>query len=229
MGPVSPGFDDIVARFLAPGRPHLVPEIEIWQASELVPLWTALDLDVDGHAEPPYWAFAWPGSAALARFVLDRPEIVTGRSVLDVGAGGGLAAIACARAGAARVVANDVDPWSLAMAERNAVGNGVGIETDGRDRLDTEDADDPFDVVLIGDLFYARDLARRASRFVRRRVDAGRVVLIGEPGRNYALDAGVRCVATYRVPTTRELENRDAVRVRVLRAVPDRDALDCER
>ena len=210
-------FDAVVRDHLRSTRPAIVPEIETVEAAELVPLWNALDGLDGGAGEPPYWAFSWPGSPALARHLLDHPAIVRGRTVLDVGAGNGLASVACAIAGASRVVANDVDPWSLRMAETTAHVNGVAIEIDGRDRLDEPPEAVPFDVVLVGDLFYARGLAARAERFVRGLAAAGREVLIGEPGRDYALRDGWQVEASIGVPVSAELERARAIVVRVLR------------
>ena len=210
-------FDDVVREHLRSTRPAVVPEVETIEAPELVPLWNTLEGLEGGPSEPPYWAFSWPGSQALARHVLDRPEIVRGRTVLDVGAGNGLASVACVLAGASRVVANDIDPWALRMIAMTATANSVEVELDDRDLLDLGSEELPFDVVLIGDLFYARGLAERATRFVRTLAAASREVLIGEPGRNYALRDGWEVDASIGVPVSVELESAQAVMVRVLR------------
>ena len=219
-------FDDVVRDHLRATRPSIVPEIETFEAPELVPVWNALDVLDGGSSEPPYWAFSWPGSQALARRVLDRPEMVRGRTVLDVGSGNGLAAVACALAGASHVVANDIEPWSLRMIAMTAHANGVEVGLDGRDLLDLGVDAVPFDVVLVGDLFYARGLAERATRFVRTLAAADREVLIGEPGRDYALRDGWEVDASIGVPVSAELESRRAIVCRVLRVTGGLAAAD---
>jgi len=216
---LDPSFDPRIDRHLRETRPALVPEIRTREARALVPLWEDLEASAGSASEPPFWAYSWPGSQALARHVLDRPETVRGRRVLDVGAGNGLASVACALAGAARVVANDVDPRAAVMVAATAAANGVEVDVDIRDRLDDDPASLAFDVVFLGDLFYARALAARAARFARGARAAGIEVWIGEPGRDYALADGVEELARYRVPVSREIESRDAVEARVLRVL----------
>ncbi|GAA1302519.1 nicotinamide N-methylase [Planotetraspora silvatica] len=125
----------------------------------------------------PFWAYAWAGGQALARHVLDNPELVRGRTVLDLATGSGLVAVAAAMAGAARVIANDVDPHALAAAALNARANAVAVTVRGGDLLDSTPAED---VILAGDVFYERPLARRVMPFLER---AGGVVLVGDPER----------------------------------------------
>jgi predicted nicotinamide N-methyase len=187
--------------------PPLVPELRLWTATEITPLWEATELLMQRTGiEPPFWAYAWPGSQALARFLLDQPELVAGKRVLDVGSGNGLAALAAARAGA-QVVANDVDPMSLVAVALNAEENGLSAQGLLADLTGGEVLVDA-DVVLVGDLCYDKNITERLLSWLRGRVAAGARVLIAEPGRAFAPREGVRALATYTVPTTMELESR---------------------
>ena len=166
--------------------PH-VPEIVLHLGTEAVPLWDAIERQFGAVAAkaPPYWGFAWPGGQAVARHVLDRPEIVAGRRVLDFASGCGISGIAAARGGALRVVAHDIDPFAAIAITMNADANGVAVEASAQDLLQ-DDADfDPsgIDLVLAGDAFYDGDLAARATAFLKRCRRAGCTVLIGDPGR----------------------------------------------
>ena len=146
-----------------------VPEIRLHQADEPIALWEETEA---GGAEqpPPFWAFAWAGGQALARHVLDHPELVAGRAVLDLAAGSGLVAIAAARAGAHPVTANDIDPLSLSATAINAAANGVGVRCVEGDLLGSDDADG---VILAGDVFYSREMAARVLPFLRRAAGRG--------------------------------------------------------
>ncbi|BCJ42196.1 nicotinamide N-methylase [Actinoplanes ianthinogenes] len=179
-----------------------VPEINLRQAEEPIALWEATEA---GGAEqpPPFWAFAWAGGQALARHLLDEPDLVAGRSVLDLATGSGLVAVAAAKAGARPVVANDIDPLSLAAAAANAADNGVTVETVEADLLDT---DDRYGVVLAGDVFYSREMAGRVLPYLRRAAGRGSLVLVGDPGRAY-LPEGLVLRATYDVPVIEALES----------------------
>jgi predicted nicotinamide N-methyase len=184
--------------------PPLVPEIRLYLATEVVPLWrkTEEELEAEG-VPPPYWAFAWAGGQALARYVLDNPDIVRGKSVLDFGSGSGLVAIAAKKAGAARVLAADIDAFAAAAIALNAQANDAAIEVT---RDDVIGRDDPWPVILIGDMCYERPLAERLLAWLSTR-DA--LVLLGDPGRSYFPKSGVQKLATFRVQTTRELEDRE--------------------
>jgi predicted nicotinamide N-methyase len=184
--------------------PPLVPELRLFLADELTPLWQATE-DTLGKKglEPPFWAFAWPGSQGMARWILDNPAQIAGRRVLDVGTGGGLAAIAAGRAGA-WPIANDVDPMAIVAAHLNAAENGVVIEGVCADLLDTDvDAE----LVIVGDLCYERALSERLLAWLHGLARTRRV-LMAEPGRAFAPRVGVRPVGTYVVPTLFDLENR---------------------
>ncbi len=184
--------------------PPLVPEIKLHLASEVIPLWRKTEEELAQiGVPPPYWAFAWAGGQALARYVLDHPEIATGKRVLDFGAGSGMVGIAAAMAGALRVIAADIDPFAIAAITRNAAANRVTIETVIDDVIGS---DGPFDLILVGDMCYERPLAERLMAWLTcARAD----ILLGDPGRSYFPKIGLTQLAAYSVPTTRELEDRE--------------------
>ena len=184
-----------------------VPELVLYQADEPIALWERTEAG-GGEQPPPFWAFAWAGGQALARHLLDAPELVRGRDVLDLATGSGLVAIAAARAGARSVTANDIDPLALAAAAANAAANGVRLRLSEGDLLDT---DGRYGVVLAGDVCYSRDMAGRVLAFLRRAAASGSLVLIGDPGRAYLPADGLTADASYDVPVAEALET---VRVR---------------
>lgn len=184
-----------------PDRPSLVPEVTLHVAADVVALWEAIE-EERGTAptDPPFWAAAWPGGQALARHVLDQPRLVAGRSVLDLGAGSGLVAVAAALAGAARVTASDVDPFAHAAVAVNAEANGVApIDVLG-DVL--EDAPPAVDVVLAGDVCYDRVMSERVLPWLEAARARGSEVLLGDPGRPYVPVDRLERVATFDVPDT---------------------------
>ncbi|MBX6367009.1 MAG: methyltransferase [Rhodospirillales bacterium] len=184
--------------------PPLVPEIALHLATEVTPLWEATEAELQRIGlPPPYWAFAWPGGSALARYVLDHPELVAGRRVLDFGAGSGLVAIAAAKAGA-HAMAAEIDAFAAAAIRLNAAANSVEVEIETSDVIGAECA---WDVILAGDMCYERPLAERLVRWLRR-VPA--LVLLGDPGRSYVPRDGLELLARYVVPTSRDLEDRDS-------------------
>jgi predicted nicotinamide N-methyase len=188
-------------------RPALVPEIPLYLATEITPIWQATEAWLGEQGiEPPFWAFAWPGSQALARWVLDDPSRVAGKRVLDFAAGGGLAAIAAARAGAAMVEAAEIDPLAHAATRLNARLNGVAVaEAPG----DVVGAACRWDTVLAGDVCYEAPMTRHILPWLRGLAAAGAEVILADPGRAYVPSEGLSPVARYRVPVTRELEDRD--------------------
>ncbi len=190
-----------------PVAPPLVPEIRLHLATEVVPLWrkTEEELEAEG-VPPPYWAFAWAGGQALARYLLDHPEEAAGKSVLDFGSGSGLVAIAAAKAGAAHVLAADIDEFAASAILLNARLNEVNIDIT---RDDTIGAQRNWDTILLGDMCYERPLAERLLAWLDERASSGARVLLGDPGRSYFPKTGVTKLATYRVQTTRELEDRE--------------------
>lgn len=192
-----------------------VTGIRLHLAEEAGPVWqaTAAALGVD-EAPIPFWAFAWAGGLAIARYLADHPEVVAGRTVLDLATGSGLCAIAAMRAGAAGSMAVDVDPFAEAAVERNARANAVRLTFIGRDLLD--DAPPGVDVILAGDTSYEAPFADRVGRWLSRAAAHGTTVLVGDPGRRYLPDLPFRELARYQVHTTTELEDRDVVTSRVL-------------
>jgi predicted nicotinamide N-methyase len=209
----------------AVAAPPLVPEVRLHLALEVTPLWEASEALLErAGLPPPYWAFAWPGSQALARLVLDRPDLVRGRRVLDFAAGSGLAGIAALAAGAAAVEAVDIDPFAATAQRLNAQLNGARLNGA---RLDVRIADPTrlpppaCDIVLAGDVCYEQPTAGRALGWLRQLAGTGILVLLADPGRAYAPRDGLEPVAAYSVPTTRELEDREVRQTPVWRLAPD--------
>ena len=186
----------------------LVPEIRLYLATEITPIWQATEETLARSAlPPPFWAFAWAGGQALARYLLDHPAEVAGRSVLDFGAGSGLVAIAAAKAGAASVFAAEIDHFAAAAIAANAALNDVAIAVTTADLLDT--VDPRWEVVSAGDVCYERPMADRVTGWLRGLAARGTLVLLGDPGRAYLPSEGLVERARYLVPTSRELEDRD--------------------
>jgi predicted nicotinamide N-methyase len=175
-------------------------------AEESVPIWLKTEEELGAiNLPPPFWAFAWAGGQALARYTLDNPTLFTHKRVLDLGTGSGLTAIAAMKAGAASVLAADIDPIALEATSLNAQENGVIVSTTSNDHLASPPGD--FDVILVGDLFYERTLAERVIVFVTAAADNGALVLIGDPQRNYFPKHRFTMAASYQVAVTRELED----------------------
>ncbi|MEV6599684.1 50S ribosomal protein L11 methyltransferase [Actinoplanes sp. NPDC051346] len=176
----------------------LVPEIRLYLAEDPTLLWARLEAAAGQRLLAPFWASAWPGGQALARYVLDNPALVAGRRVLDIASGSGLVAIAAARAGAASVVANDIDPYASVAIEANARANGVPVTCLSDDLLDGEAGDGvDADVILAGDGLYEETLAARVLAFLSRRAARGELVLAGDPGRGHAVSGLLERVAVY--------------------------------
>ena len=214
---------DDIARFVVANTeiacPPLVPELRLRLASQVVPIWEATERSLaDLGIEPPYWAFCWPGSQALARLLLDEPERVTGRRVLDLASGCGAAAIAASLAGADTVVANDVDRLALAAIPMNAELNGVGLTLEADDVLGSAKAD--WDLVLAGDVCYEKKFADRAMAWLRELARRDVEVLLADPGRSYLPTSGLEPVRRYDVPTVLDLEDRESRECVVWRVLP---------
>jgi predicted nicotinamide N-methyase len=202
--------------------PSMVPEFKLWLASEYVPIWQATEDWLAAHnVDPPYWAFCWPGGQAVARFLLDHPDMVRGKHVADFAAGSGVASLAAARAGAARVIANDIDALSLAAVALNAEANGLAIDTSIEDWLAGADGEPAAEVVMAGDVCYEREMSVRALGWLRSHARKGRLVLLGDPGRNYFSAARLEELARYEIPTSLQLENRGMRETVVWRVLPD--------
>ncbi|MGE5266228.1 MAG: class I SAM-dependent methyltransferase [Deltaproteobacteria bacterium] len=203
-------------KLLAP--PH-VPEIRLHLAEESLPIWQKTEEELGQmNVPPPFWAFAWAGGQALARYLLDNPDEVAGKTVLDLGTGSGLTAIAAKKAGAGSVLASDIDPLALASVRLNAIANDVAVSTTDRNLLDVPPAE--FEVLLVGDLFYERELADRVLAYL---VEAGRKgtrILVGDPKRSYFPTDRFDRVAEYEVAVTRELEDALVKRTSVWALIP---------
>jgi predicted nicotinamide N-methyase len=198
---------DFVGANTAIATSPLVPEIRLHLATAITPLWQATEATLQQtQLPPPYWAFAWAGGQALARYVLDHPTLITSRRVLDFGAGSGIVAIAAAKAGA-RVVAAESDRFAVAALALNAALNDVEIEVESGDMLTNGGA---WDAVLAGDMCYERALAERLIPWLAARARDGALVLLGDPGRAYLPTIGLEAQARYWVPTPLELEDREA-------------------
>jgi predicted nicotinamide N-methyase len=221
----------------------LVPEVRLHLADESTDLWRLAGGGYSSDEPPPFWAFAWAGGQALARYILDNPELVAGHRVIDVASGSGLVAIAAAKAGAVHVTAVDVDPAAVAAAARNAHANGTTIAVAQGDPLAAATARVPdagpahaaessgpahadvsgawtasaaaADVVLAGDACYTEALGRRLLAFARRAARDGATVFIGDPDRGFLPHAGLRLMAGYDVPTPGGLEDRLITRTHV--------------
>ena len=196
--------EEFIAANAALMAPPLVPEIRLHLATEVVPLWHATEEELAKiGVPPPYWAFAWAGGQALARYVLDNPHVVAGRRVLDIGSGSGLVAIAAAKAGAVNVLAADIDAFACAAIRLNAAANACAVTTTQDALIGAANA---WDIILVGDLFYERPLAERLLAWL---TPFSVPALLGDPGRNYFPRERVRKLAVYNVQTTRDLEDRE--------------------
>jgi predicted nicotinamide N-methyase len=195
--------------------PSAVPEIRLHLADDAVALWELTEEQLgELGLPPPFWAFAWAGGQALARYVFDNPETVRGKAVLDMASGSGLVAIAAMRAGAASALAVDIDAFAGHAAALNATLNGVRIATTDADLIG---ADVEADVILVGDLFYDRDLAPRVLAWLVELRAQRKTVLIGDPGRTYLPRNDLEQIAAYDIPVTRALEDAELKRAAVWR------------
>jgi predicted nicotinamide N-methyase len=186
-------------------RPAHVPELQLYLADEIEPIWRTIQGEQTELTELPYWAFAWVGGQAVARYLLDRAEEAAGNRALDFGAGSGLCALAAMRAGAASAMGADIDPFSREATGLNAAANGMRVGFTDRDLLE---ADPPeCDLILAGDICYERRLATRVVAWLATAHARGIRVLIGDPGRPYFPRDGLIQLAEYEMQTTRELED----------------------
>lgn len=208
---MSEALDSFIVEQTTITTASLVPEIRLHLASEVTPLWHATEVTLErDNLPPPYWAFAWPGGQALSRYVLDNPDSVRGRRVLDFAAGCGIGALAAMRAGAAFASAAEIDAVASAATRLNARLNGLTVEIIGHDLTGTvDDAARRWDVVLAGDVFYERPMAERVEPWLRSLARRGVRVLVADPGRAYVPKAGLAEIGRYTVPTSRDLEDRE--------------------
>ncbi len=192
---------------------HDLP-LQMYQADELTPIWEATEKDLAAaNVAPPFWAFPWAGGQALARYLIDHPEAVRGKRVLDLAAGSGLVGIAAALSGAAEVSANDIDPMCEAAVSLNAELNNVSIRYIAGNLLDAAPPD--FDVIVAADVFYEQRPAQMFRAFLERCHASGITILAGDPGRTYFPRDAFRQAAEYSVETTTEIENHPVQTARV--------------
>jgi len=193
--------------------PH-APEISLWLADEITPLWRLTEEELGAMGlPPPFWAFAWAGGQALARWLLDHPDQVAGKRVIDLATGSGLVAVAAMKAGAASVLAADIDPFCAAAVAANATSNGVEIAFTDVNLLDAPPP--PADLICAGDVFYEKPMAEAVLLWLKQAQANGTRVIVGDPGRTYFPKSGLTLLAEYTVPTTRELEDQEVKRSRV--------------
>ena len=208
-----------IRRNTALHEPPLVPEVKLHLATEIVPIWQMTEEELEKSGlPPPFWAFAWAGGQALSRYILDNPDIVFGKSVLDFGAGSGLIGIAAAKAGAKFALSADIDNFAVEAIRINAASNGVTVEATAEDLVGVENRG--WEVILVGDMCYERPLAERIEAWLRRLAGEGVTVLIGDPGRTYLPKTGLEKIVSYAVMTTRELEDTDVRNTSVWRVLP---------
>lgn len=209
---------DFIRAQTAVAHAPLVPEIALHLATEITPIWQASEAFLAAHGvEPPFWAFAWPGGQALARAILDAPETVRGLSVLDFAAGCGIAAIAAAKAGAARVEASEIDPLAAEAVRLNAALNGVAVESRAEDVVGQPAR---WDVILAGDVCYEAPMTAHILPWLRAMAAAGVRVLLADPGRAYLPREGLAPLSRHAVPTSLELEDRTLREVTIARLLP---------
>jgi predicted nicotinamide N-methyase len=197
-------------------RPPHTPELELHLADEITPIWRLTEEALQAMGlPPPFWAFAWAGGQALARYVLDHPELVAGQRVIDFASGSGIVAIAAMKAGAGHVLAADIDPFCGAAVALNTQANGVAADFTSADLL--EGTPPEVDAILAGDICYEKPLASRVLAWLAEAKATGATVLIGDPGRSYFPREGLEKLAEYQVPTTRELEDMEVKKTSVWR------------
>ncbi len=193
----------------------LVPEIPLYLASEVVPLWRMTEEELaQANIAPPYWAFAWAGGQAVSRYILDHPDLVRGLRVLDFATGSGIGAIAAMRAGAAGVLASDIDAIARTAACLNACLNNVKISITDEDLIGRMDLS--VDVILAGDICYEQPMAGRVESWFKEMARHGTRIYLGDPGRTYLPKAGLEILSRYQVATSRELEDSDVRATSVL-------------
>jgi predicted nicotinamide N-methyase len=193
--------------------PSYIPEMKLHLADDAVALWQLTEEQLgELGLRPPFWAFAWAGGQALARYLLDNPDVARGRNVLDVASGSGLVAIAAMQAGAKSAIAVDIDAFASEAAKLNAALNNVTIQISDADPVGRPT---PCDLILVGDLFYDRDLAPRVLDWLITLQAEGKQVLIGDPGRTYLPRDKLEQIAAYNIPVTRALEDAEIKRAAV--------------
>ena len=209
----------ILANTRLQAPPH-TPELRLHLADEVTPIWRLTEEELGAMGlPPPFWAFAWAGGQALGRYLLDHPDDVAGKRVIDFATGSGIVAIAAMKAGAAHVLAADIDPFCGAAVALNAEANGVAVDFTDTDLLETWPP--AADLILAADICYEKPMAEAAMAWLETARAAGTRVLIGDPGRSYFPKSGLIQLAEYRVPTSRELEDAEIKHTAVWTLLPD--------
>jgi predicted nicotinamide N-methyase len=203
---MNPDYESIIRRETRLSSPSLLPEIKLHLADKVTPLWKIMQESLtDPDCAPPFWAFAWVGGLALARYILDHPEIVRGKRVLDFASGCGLGGIAAAKAGAKKVWFCDIDPFARQACRMNADVNGVMLKDWGQ--VDMNAAVKGIDIVIAGDVCYEHIMGHKTVAWLRLCAAAGVETLLADPGRAYAPSEGIQELARLTVPATLELED----------------------
>jgi predicted nicotinamide N-methyase len=200
---------EFIRAHTVPVTTALVPEITLQLATEITPLWQLTEERLKGgDLPPPFWAFAWPGGQGLARYILDHPAEVADKRVLDFAAGCGIAAIAAAKAGAKCAMADDIDTLAQAAIPINAAHNSVNVDI--HRVMDMEKPPTSADLIIVGDVCYQQAMSATVMRWLYRCLEKGVRVLIADPGRAYVPKEGMKELARYEVPTSRDLEDRES-------------------
>jgi predicted nicotinamide N-methyase len=217
IGPTPAERAQFIAENTRLQAPPHTPELKLHLADEITPIWRMTEEALEEIGlPPPFWAFAWAGGQALARYVLDHPALVAGKRVIDFASGSGIVAIAARRAGAAHVLAADIDAFCGPAIALNAKVNGVEVDFTTDNLLDAPPPADA-EVILAGDICYEAPLAGRVIAWLTAARAGGAQVLIGDPGRTYFPRQGLEKLAEYQVPTTRELEDMEVKKTSVWR------------
>ncbi len=186
----------------------IVPEIKLHLATEVTPLWQLTEERLrEGDLPPPFWAFAWPGGQGMARYILDNPDLVRGKRIVDFGAGSGIAAIAAMQAGAKSALAVDIDTLALTSITLNAELNNVKVDI--AEGLDLEKPYTKADIIFAGDICYQQSMSTKLTRWLYLCIAKGVVAYIADPGRAYVPHDGLTKLTSYDVPTSRDLEDQD--------------------
>jgi predicted nicotinamide N-methyase len=220
----DPRFAYLIETFTIPARVPLAPEIEMHLATHITPLWQATE-DILGVLDipPPFWAFAWPGGQAITRYILDHPDLVAGKRVLDFACGGGMQAIAAVIAGAGNVVANDIDPVAITATRLNAARSQVDFITTTENFIGTSASERRWDVIFAGDVCYEQDMADAVLQWLMDEARLGTRVILADPGRTYAPTRNIDELETYDVPVDMAVEDTDTKFTRVWQLLPDRE------
>lgn len=217
MAPLRAELERLLAAHAPLAAAPLCPEIRAHQAHSLIDIWDAAERVAGEPLAAPFWAYAWPGGCALARVLLDQPDLVRGQRVLDFGAGGGVTALAAAHAGAAAVTANDIDPWALLVVDIAARAQGLRVATFAEDLCDAPGLVDDYDVLLCSDLAYEKSETPRQRRVLERAVANGAAVFVADAGRTYFDSSGMTLLAMYEMEVPLDLEGVSRREARVYR------------